>query len=128
MAMALAEPTDASQLLVPAIGVPDAGMNGATVGRPRIPSAAAFSNPAAATSLKSGAASLSLGLLPWDVRTLRPQPPPGCAIVRTLKPPFSRVDTRLAARFIGLVFARISDRRLRKSSKERESMRQELVR
>ena len=62
MAMALAEPTDASQLLVPAIGVPDAGMNGATVGRPRIPSAAAFSNTAAVTSLKSGAASLSLGL------------------------------------------------------------------
>lgn len=58
----LAQPALASQLFVPSIGTPDSAMNGATVGSPMTPSAAAFSNPAGLVGLEDGALSGSFGV------------------------------------------------------------------
>lgn len=51
----------ASQLLVPGVGIPDLGLNGATVATPMTPTAAAFSNPAGLVGLEPGAVSAALG-------------------------------------------------------------------
>lgn len=62
--LALQEPgaASASQLLAPAIGTPDSAMNGATVGTPMTPSAAAFSNPAGITAMDPGTMSFAIGV------------------------------------------------------------------
>ncbi len=53
----------ASQLVVPAVGMPDNMLGGATVGKPLTPSAAAFSNPAGLTLFHDKEISSSASLL-----------------------------------------------------------------
>jgi len=65
----------ASQLLVPAIGVPDSAMSGATVATPLTPAAAAFSNPAGLTALEPGMAAGSFGLPVGHSRVHATAPP-----------------------------------------------------
>lgn len=66
----------ATQLLAPAIGVPDSAMNGATVATPMTPSAAAYSNPAAITGFAPGAVGVGLGV-PLGHSQLHTTTPPG---------------------------------------------------
>lgn len=58
-----ASAASASQLVAPAVGLPDAALGGATVGEPRTPSAAAFSNPAGLTLFRDKQLSTSAALL-----------------------------------------------------------------
>jgi long-subunit fatty acid transport protein len=66
----------ASQLLVPAIGVPDSALAGATVASPLTPTAAAFSNPAGLVGLEDGAMSAAFGL-PVGHSRVHASAPPG---------------------------------------------------
>lgn len=75
----------ASQLLVPAIGAPDSAMNGATVGTPMTPAAAAYSNPAGIMHLAPGSTSFSIGV------------PVGHSAVRATAPPGYRSDSDFVA-------------------------------
>jgi len=68
-------PVEASQLLVPAIGVPDSAMSGSTVATPRTPTAAAFSNPAGIVNLPDGAVSAALGVPVGHSRLHTSSPP-----------------------------------------------------
>jgi len=67
---------NASQLLVAAVGAPDAAMNGATVATPRTPTAAAFSNPAGIVNLPPGSVSAAFGL-PVGHSQVHATTPPG---------------------------------------------------
>lgn len=66
----------ATQLIAPAVGVPDAALNGATVATPLTPTAAAFSNPAGITNLPVGAVSTGIGVAVGHSR-LNATAPPG---------------------------------------------------
>ncbi len=72
----VADRAAASELLVPAIGVPDSAMSGATVATPITPTAAAFSNPAGITAMQPGAMSASFGL-PVGNSQVHATTPPG---------------------------------------------------
>ena len=74
--LALPWAANASQLLVPAVGVPDAAMNGATVATPRTATAAAFSNPAGIVNLAPGSVSAAFGL-PVGHSQVHATTPPG---------------------------------------------------
>ncbi|MFN2378404.1 MAG: OmpP1/FadL family transporter [Candidatus Binatia bacterium] len=65
----------ATQLIAPAIGIPDAALNGATVATPQTPTAAAFSNPAGITNLAAGAVSTGIGIPVGHSRVHATTPP-----------------------------------------------------
>jgi len=62
LAVLAASPVCASQLVVPAVGIPDSILGGATIGKPRTPSAAAYSNPAGLTLFRDKELSTSAAL------------------------------------------------------------------